>query len=69
MDTLPTEIMIFRELRESVLILSEENAAAVSRITRLVTYSFILPLAAKVNGVTTEDTGVAQGKTFHHQGH
>jgi len=34
MDTLPTEIMMFRELRESVLILSEEDAAAVIRISR-----------------------------------
>src|SRR5271163_2134373 len=34
MDTLPTEIMMSRELRESVLIVSEEDAAADTRISR-----------------------------------
>jgi hypothetical protein len=32
MDTLPTEIMMFRELRESIL--SEEDAATYIRISR-----------------------------------
>jgi hypothetical protein len=34
MDTLLTEIMVFRELRESILVVSEEDAAALTRISR-----------------------------------
>jgi hypothetical protein len=62
MDTLPTEIMIFRELRESILIVSEENAAAATRITRVHPLLIILAAAVKVRGITTGDTGVPQGK-------
>jgi len=51
MDTLLTEIMMFRELRESIQ--SEEDAAAAIRISRAREF--------KVKGLTTGDTEVTAG--------
>jgi VacB/RNase II family 3'-5' exoribonuclease len=53
MDTLPTEIMIFRELRESILM--EEDAAACIRISRQ-------RQDAGSRSATTKDTKVHEGE-------